>query len=249
MSIGHLRMCANHETSPLDGVQQASFDKAYAELNRDIAERIETSLQSAMPKMEFAWPTAGLDLSALIPKIDLAFTTSSAYDRLSESTRASFERIQRNLTAHLEAAHSISVPAVGSSETSENADSLETLKVAATSVLHVTPDELLDDVDADLDQFGLLGSAVELLEEQSVLMRQQSEVVQSQRDSAARGVVFYVVVGLGSALSGIATVVGLDERSDRVWSLALLAIVAVVACLAYFMVRWWQGRGDNSASS
>lgn len=271
MSISHLLMCADPETSPLSETQQASFDAAYAELNRDMNRRIESAVQKAMPKLDFKWPTPNVDLSALAPKIDFSSVNEAAARSLSASTRASFERIQRDLTANLVTAQSIRPVAVTPFETPDPAPPTESReteqeqeqateppeppeplaeeagpKAEAVGALEgeVTPDELLVKVDDDLNQLALLGNVVELLEEQSVLMRQQRAVVQSQHDSAARGAVFYVVVGLGSALSGIATVVGLGDGSDALLSLALLALVAFGAWLAYFLRQRKQEQED-----
>lgn len=265
MSISHLLMCADPERSPLSKTQQASFDAAYGELNQDMNRRIESAVQTAMPKLDFKWPTPNIDLSTLAPKIDFSSISDAAAKSMSASTRASFERIQRDLTAHLLTAQSIRPVAVtqvekpdpdsptkspGPEQGQEQAP--ETLVAEAGSKTEsagsvegeVTPDELLVKVDNDLNQLALLGNVVELLEEQSVLMRQQREVVQSQHDSAARGAVFYVVVGLGSALSGIATVVGLNDGPNTLLSLVLLALVAFVAWLAYLLTRRKQKRKD-----
>ena len=245
MSIAQLRMCADPETSPLNESQQESFDAAYAELNREIRGHIG----SAVPKVVL--PAAfNFDFNALFPKINTAaFLSSKVYEGLNESTRASFERMSSNLIRNLDAAQIITATAPGlpsppptrsdEPETSESGET-PTTEPEVSGLSDVTPDEVVKGIDESLDDIAQLSAVVQLLEE-------QRDVTRRQQETAARGFVFYVVVGLGSALSGIATVVGLGTWPQRFWALGLTALLAVVAVGAYVVVRGKQKR--DSAQS
>lgn len=265
MSLAHLRMCADHAASPLNEEQQSSFDEAYAEFNQELRERIESSVKSLAPRTD--WKLESVDFSTLVPQIDYAFTSNAAYDALSESTRASFERVRRNLAAHLDAAQSISGPAtaagarpaqkhspedggasIGTNLAPEEGGAAGTTRSEASlTVEDITPDELAEKVDEEVDQFVLFKSLLDMQEQNNRLVQEQGEIARSQRDFAARGTVFYVVVGMGSVLSGIATVVGLDEGPKRVISVGLMLLVGLVALAAFYDMRQRQEYTEDDA--
>lgn len=261
MSIAHLRMCADRQRSPLNDEQQASFDGAYAALGREMATQIRSSLNVAVPKMNVDWPRLDIDMSALVPQMNIDFPTSKIYESLDESTRASFERLSRNLALHLSTAQSIgprtppsepserSEPAGGADGAEDGVDEKERAEPAESPrpetaevpppgpiASELTPQQLIEEVNNDLNLLTLLSNIQSLL-------AKQAEVVRSQRDSVARGAVFYVVVGLGSALSGIAGLLSLDHPDEQRMAIGLTMAVALFAAGGYFLVRWWQAGG------
>lgn len=163
-------------------------------------------------------------LNAMMPKVDTSALVAPP------ALRESMERIQKNLAAQLDFSKTLGVRATAPAWDFDT----PIIEPVRPSVVPTTTfaDDFEDQVIANADHL--------------VTLQTIANVVTAQSQATARGVVFYVVVGLATTLGGVGSVVGMDEWSDRLWAIGMTLGLGLLAFMGYVAVRAQQKRRGTS---
>jgi hypothetical protein len=166
-------------------------------------------------------------VDSMLPKFDFS-------RMLAPELTANFERIQKSIASQVDMSKALGVR-VTNPQVDYTFPKFEPVTIPKIEAVRASPvaetttaDEFVEQIDASSEHLGVLRTIADLLN--------------SQSQSAARGAVFYVVVGLATTTAGIASFLSLSDSGDRWWTAGLTAGVAVLAFVAYVSVRWWQRR-------
>lgn len=164
-------------------------------------------------------------LIAMMPKVDTSALVAPAL-------RESMERIQKNLAAQLDFSKTLGVRATAPAWDfgTPIIEPVRSFVVPTTTFA----DDFEDQVVANADHL--------------VALQTIANVVTAQSDAAARGAIFYVVVGLATTLAGVASVVTMDTWCDRWWTIGITAGFGALAVLGYVAVLRRQRRAASPDS-
>lgn len=181
--------------------------------------------QASFDEVKAEWTKAFADkirpaIAAMMPKIDTSALVSPAL-------RESMERIQNNLAAQLDFSKTLGVRASVPAAWDVDRPIVEPVRRAVVPA----------GTSADDFEHQVVNNADNLVALQTI-----ANVVTAQSNAAARGAIFYVVVGLATTLAGVASVVAMDNWHDRWVTIGVTMAFGVLAVLGYVVVLWRQRR-------